>query len=73
MALFGRKRRKWLTYAPRDPNSPHRNRLIDVLTRMVEDGVLVKRGTKYAAGPHYARFRAKHGVPAHESVLATAL
>jgi hypothetical protein len=73
MAIFGRKRRKWLTYAPRDPRSPHRNRLIDVLTRMIEEGLLVKRGTKYMPGPHYAEFRAKHGVPATESVLATAL
>jgi hypothetical protein len=74
MALFGRKRRNWLNYAPRDPNSPHRNRLLDVLTRMVEDGVLTKRGTKYMPGPNYARFRAEHGVPANESfVLATAI
>ncbi len=73
MALFGRKRRKWLNYAPRDPNSPHRNRLIDVLTRMTDEGLLVKRGTKYMAGPNYVAFRTKHGVPAHESVLATAI
>ena len=74
MTLFGRQRRKWLTYPPRDPNSPHRNRLIDTLTRMVEEGLLVKRGTQYQPGPNYAAFRAKHGVRATESVvLATAI
>ena len=74
MALFGRQRRKWLNYAPRDPNSPHRNRLIDVLTRMVEEGLLVKHGTKYMPGPNYASFKAKHGPTATESVvLATAI
>ena len=63
-----------VNYAPRDPHSPHGNRLIDVLTRTVEEGLLVKRGTKYSPGPDYASFKAKHGVPAHESVvLATAI
>jgi hypothetical protein len=49
MAIFGRKRRRWLNYPPRDPNSTHKNRLIDVLSRMVEEGLLVKRGTKVSA------------------------
>ncbi|MCY2987541.1 MAG: hypothetical protein NTY19_06715 [Planctomycetota bacterium] len=56
MALFGRARRRWLERAPRDPNSPHPNRLADVLARMVQDGVLGKRGTKYIPGPQYAKY-----------------
>lgn len=56
MAIFGKSRRRWLERQPRDPNSPHPNRLADVLARMVADGVLVKNGTRYVPGPGYARY-----------------
>ena len=50
LAVLGNQRRRWLERSPRDPNSPHPNRLIDVLSKMVADGVLVKRGAKYVPG-----------------------
>jgi hypothetical protein len=56
LAVLGKLRRRWLERAPRDPNSPHPNRLIDVLTRMVGDGVLAKRGAKYIPGAGYSRY-----------------
>lgn len=56
MALLGKVRRRWLERSPRDPNSPHPNRLADVLARMVADGVLAKQGTRYVPGPGYARY-----------------
>jgi hypothetical protein len=41
---------------------------------MVDEGLLVKRGTKYMPGPNYAAFKTKHGATATESVaLATAI
>ncbi len=56
MAILGKLRRRWLERPPRDPTSPHANRLIDVLTRMVGDQVLAKRGAKYVPGASYARY-----------------
>ena len=56
MAVLGKLRRRWLERAPRDPSSPHPNRLADVLARMVQDGVLQKRGAKYIPGERYAMY-----------------
>ena len=56
MAILGKVRRRWLERPPRDPSSPHPNRLADVLARMVADGVLAKNGTRYVPGPGYARY-----------------
>ena len=56
MAVLGKVRRRWLERQPRDPNSPHQNRLADVLARMVADGVLTKKGTRYVPGPNYAKY-----------------
>jgi len=53
LALLGSKRSRWLGRPPRDPTSPHRNRLIDVLARMVADGVLAKNGAAFVPGPRY--------------------
>ena len=56
MAVLGKSRRRWLERPPRDPSSPQPNRLADVLARMVQDGVLMKNGTRYVPGPDYARY-----------------
>jgi len=56
MAVLGKARRRWMERPPRDPNSSYPNRLYDVLARMVEDGVLMKQGTRYVPGPDYARY-----------------
>lgn len=39
-ADLGRYRRRWLEYRPRDAESGHRNRMEEVLAKMVQDGVL---------------------------------
>jgi hypothetical protein len=61
-ADFGKYRRRWLDYPPRDPSSGHRNRLEEVLARMVEDGVLRTRrtpvgATVYEPGPAFGQYR----------------
>jgi hypothetical protein len=61
-ADLGRYRRRWLEYPPRDPSLGHRNRLEEVLDRMVQDGVLratqsSKGAMVYTPGPNYERFR----------------
>lgn len=38
-ADLGKYRRRWLEYPPRDAASGHRNRLAEVLAKMVQDGV----------------------------------
>jgi hypothetical protein len=58
LAVLGKLRRRWLERSPRDPTSPHPNRLADVLARMVQDGVLGKQGARYIPGPQYSRFLA---------------
>jgi hypothetical protein len=60
MALLGKKRRRWLERKPRDPNSPHKTRLHDVLARMVDDGLLSKHGFAYIPGPALQQFKAAH-------------
>jgi len=64
-ADLGRYRRRWLEYPARNPDSGHRNRLSEVLARMVEDGVLRATRTSagalvYSAGPHFQQYRADH-------------
>lgn len=61
MLVFGKVRRRWLERAPRDPSSPHPNRLADVLSRMVADGILQKRGAKYIPGEKYGKYLAPSG------------
>jgi hypothetical protein len=56
MMVLGKVRRRWLERPPRDPLSPHPNRLADVLARMVTDGVLAKQGARYVPGPAYGRY-----------------
>jgi hypothetical protein len=56
MLVLGKVRRRWLERPPRNPSSPYPNRLADVLTRMVADGVLAKNGARYVPGPNYARY-----------------
>ena len=56
MMVFGKDRRRWLERPPRDPASVHPNRLADVLTRMVTDGVLVRQGARYVPGAAYSRY-----------------
>lgn len=59
MMVLGKKRRRWLERKPRDPKSPHGDRLHDVLARMVADGVLAKHGAAYVAGPSCQQFKTK--------------
>jgi hypothetical protein len=56
MMVFGKVRRRWLERPPRDPSSCQSNRLLDVLARMIQDGVLKKQGARYVPGPDYARY-----------------
>jgi hypothetical protein len=48
-AHFGKYRRHWLDYPPRDAVSGHRSRLEDVLSRMVSDGALIVSQTSLGA------------------------
>ena len=62
MSELGSVRRRWLEWPPRDQTSPYRNRLADVLPRMVVDGVLVRRptgkgGMAYEPGPNFQKYR----------------
>jgi hypothetical protein len=56
MMVFGKVRRRWLERPPRDPLSTHKNRMEDVLAKMVADGVLRKEGARYVPGPEYSRY-----------------
>jgi hypothetical protein len=61
-ADLGKYRRRWLEYPPRDAASGHRNRLEEVLARMVQDGVLkatrtAKGALVYSPGPNYEQYR----------------
>ena len=61
-ADLGRYRRRWLEFPPRDTSSRQRNRLEDVLARMVHDGVLratrtVKGAVVYELGPYATAYR----------------
>jgi hypothetical protein len=61
-AQFGSARRRWLEYPPRDATSGHRNRLEEVLSKMVHDGVLTATRTAqgayaYSPGPNAAQYR----------------
>jgi hypothetical protein len=54
--ILGKVRRRWLERKPRNPASPAPNRLVDVLGRMTQDGVLEKHGARYVPGPNYADY-----------------
>ena len=41
---------------PRDPSSPHKSRLHDVLDQMVQAGVLEKHGATYIPGTNYGKY-----------------
>jgi len=61
-ADFGKYRRRWLEYPPRDRTSGHRNRLEEVLVKMVRDGVLRATQTGkgayiYLPGPNADKYR----------------
>ena len=61
-ADLGKYRRRWLDYAPRDPDSHHRNRLDATLEAMVDEDVLVRSptgrgGYVYSPGPQFDRYR----------------
>lgn len=61
-ADFGRYRRRWLEYEPRDPASGYKNRLEEVLAAMTQEGVLKatrtnQGATVYSPGPNYEKYR----------------
>ena len=61
-ADLGKYRRRWLDYAPREPNSPYKNRLDATLAAMVEDGVLTRTptgrgGYAYSPGSNFDTYR----------------
>jgi hypothetical protein len=56
MALLQSKRSRWRERSPRNPSSVAKNRLYDVLGRMLDDGVLAKDGAAFVPGPRYAEF-----------------
>ena len=61
-ADLGKYRRRWLDYAPRDPDSHHKNRLDATLEAMVDEDVLVRSptgrgGYMYSPGPQFEKFR----------------
>jgi hypothetical protein len=63
LAILGKVRRRWLERLPRDPSSPHPNRLADVLARMVADDVLTEKRTRaggrlFVPGRRYGEFTA---------------
>ena len=60
-ADFGKYRRRWLEFPPRDAASGHRNRPEEVLARMVKDGALIARQTQqgaftYSPGPQAGQY-----------------
>ena len=61
-ADLGKYRRRWLDYPPRDATPGYRNRLEEVLARMVTDGVLTAIRTRkgalvYSLGPKSPMYR----------------
>jgi len=61
-ADLGKYRRRWLEYAPRDPNSGFKNRLEETLVSMVREGVLRALQTQkgafvYEPGPAAGQYR----------------
>lgn len=73
-ADLGRFRRRWLEYPPRDPSSGFRNRLEEVLAKMVEDGVLKATQTRsgatvYQPGPAFGQYESGPAFAAVEEGL----
>ncbi len=63
LARLQKDRRRWTEWPPRDPASPHSNRLDDVLGRMLADGVLEEKRTRnggrfFVPGAGYERYLA---------------
>jgi hypothetical protein len=61
-ADLGRYRRRWLEYPPREPMPAYRNRLEEVIDKMIMDRVLVATRTKqgaylYEPGPNADQYR----------------
>ncbi len=54
--ILGKARRRWTEKKPRNPDSPHANRLADVLAQMVAAGVIQRQGLHYVPGPRYQDF-----------------
>lgn len=59
---LGTVRRRWLSYAPRDPNAGFRNRLEEVLAKATERGILKAVKTsqgalRYELGPNAEKYR----------------
>lgn len=62
LAELGRFRRRWLEYPPREKGSGYRNRLHEIMARMVRDEVLqAKKGasgaTLYEPGKNFEKYR----------------
>ena len=55
MLQLGSQRSRWLGGPPRDPSSPHKSRLHDVLDQMVKAGVLAKQGVNFVPGVNYSQ------------------
>jgi len=56
LARLQKDRRRWMERKPRDPNSPHQNRLEDVLARMVRAGLVLESEPATAGGiSHFCR------------------
>ena len=61
-AVLGSLRRRWLERPPRDPHSPHKNRLDDVMANMVDAGVLIAKptgagGRRFYPGQNYDKYK----------------
>lgn len=59
---LGKYRRKWLDYPPRNPLSGYKNRLEEVLAKMVQEKVITGRQTRsgamqYLPGPEADKYR----------------
>jgi len=65
MAVLGKKRRRWLERKPRNPNSPHKTRLHDVLGNMLSLEILQKDGPRYRLGRNANQFKANAAQVAH--------
>lgn len=61
LSQLQKDRRRWMERSPRDPKSPHPNRLDDVLANMLAASVLVEKRTRkggryFEPGPEYGKY-----------------